>query len=139
MVDKVVCVHCGAAAKYPVVKTIRGQPLTFCCGGCVQVYEMLQDSILQDGILQDEAADSDQAISQPGESGPTETLSLRITGMSCANCTAAVERHLRAVPGVVEVSVVLKTEQAAVKIVPGRASLADLKRAVEKAGYRAAS
>lgn len=90
-------------------------------------------------MLQEEAAEPGQTISQPDLSGAAQILALHITGMTCANCTTAVERHLRAVPGVVEVSVVLKDERATVKIVPERASLADLKRAVEKAGYRVVS
>ena len=55
--------------------------------------------------------------------------------MTCANCVATVERQLRSVPGVMDVSVVLETERATVKMIPNQVSMADLKRAVEKAGY----
>jgi copper chaperone CopZ len=131
MVDQPICIHCGAAAKHPVVRTIRGQPLTFCCGGCAQVYEMLQDSILLDA-----ASGAGQPDSQPGETGASQTLSLRVSGMTCANCAATVEKRLRAVPGVLQAAVVLADARATVQILPERVSLADLRRAVEKAGYR---
>jgi P-type Cu+ transporter len=56
--------------------------------------------------------------------------------MSCANCVATVTRQLRSVPGVQDVSVVLVTEHATVKMNPNQVSLADLQRAVEKVGYK---
>ncbi len=66
----------------------------------------------------------------------TAHVELPITGMTCANCVATVERTLnRKVPGVVRADVNLATERAAVEYVPGAASIADMVRAVEQAGY----
>ncbi|MCC6520343.1 MAG: heavy-metal-associated domain-containing protein, partial [Tabrizicola sp.] len=42
------------------------------------------------------------------------TLSLSITGMSCASCVGRVERALKAVPGVTTAAVNLATETAEV-------------------------
>ena len=67
---------------------------------------------------------------------PSELLdwSFPIEGMTCASCVARVERALQKVPGVTEVSVNLATEAASVRSGPG-IGLADLRVAVEKAGY----
>jgi Cu+-exporting ATPase len=58
----------------------------------------------------------------------------RIGGMTCATCVARVEKALRAVPGVVDASVNLATETAAVHAAPGT-DLDSLATAVNKAGY----
>jgi hypothetical protein len=45
MVDKIKCDHCGAEAfaKYVITKEFNGKTLNFCCRGCLQVYELLQE------------------------------------------------------------------------------------------------
>ncbi len=58
-----------------------------------------------------------------------------VTGMSCAACSARVEKAVRAVPGVKECAVSLLTNSMGVE---GTASPADIVAAVEKAGYGAA-
>ncbi|HSN33271.1 MAG TPA: heavy metal translocating P-type ATPase [Ideonella sp.] len=63
--------------------------------------------------------------------------SLPIEGMTCASCVARVERALARVPGVVQAQVNLATEAASVRAAPSVA-LADLRAAVEKAGYHVA-
>ena len=67
---------------------------------------------------------------------PVATLELPITGMTCANCVATVERTLtKKVPGVVEATVNFATEKATVKYIPGAVSRADMVAAIERAGY----
>ncbi|MGN0662994.1 MAG: heavy metal translocating P-type ATPase, partial [Faecalibacterium sp.] len=57
-----------------------------------------------------------------------------VTGMSCAACSARVEKAVRQVPGVTECSVSLLTNSMGVE---GTASADDILRAVERAGYGA--
>src|SRR3954469_14506287 len=64
--------------------------------------------------------------------------SFDISGMSCASCVGRVEKALRKVPGVLNVSVNLAAEKARVEYLPGVAETRDLERAVEGAGYRVA-
>ena len=53
-----------------------------------------------------------QRIERAGYSVPIATLELPITGMTCANCVAAVERTLnKKTPGVVEATVNFATER----------------------------
>jgi len=66
----------------------------------------------------------------------TAQVELPITGMTCANCAATVERTLnRKVPGVVQANVNFATERATVEYIPGTASVAAMIDAIEKAGY----
>jgi Cu+-exporting ATPase len=77
-----------------------------------------------------------ERIAAAGYGVATATVELPITGMTCANCAATVERTLRhRIPGVVGASVNYATEKAVVEVIPGAVSRADLVRAVEDAGY----
>ncbi|MFW6181024.1 MAG: heavy metal translocating P-type ATPase, partial [Spirochaetota bacterium] len=66
---------------------------------------------------------------------PEEKKSLRIEGMHCAGCVAAVERSLRRVEGVREAAVNLATETASVRYDTGKVDIDLMRRAVEEAGY----
>ena len=59
-----------------------------------------------------------------------------VTGMTCAACSAAVERELRRSPGVTDVEVSLATEEARVRWSPEATSPEALAQVVEEAGYR---
>ena len=58
-----------------------------------------------------------------------------VTGMSCAACSARVEKAVSGVPGVTSCSVSLLTNSMGVE---GTASSGDIIAAVEAAGYGAA-
>jgi Cu+-exporting ATPase len=66
---------------------------------------------------------------------PTATFELAITGMTCANCAATVEKGLSKVPGVLDVSVNLATEKATITAIAGVVERQDLVRQVERIGY----
>ncbi|KVW94633.1 metal ABC transporter ATPase, partial [Thiobacillus denitrificans] len=83
-----------------------------------------------------DAASVQRAIEKAGFSMPTESFTFDITGMTCASCSARVEKALDKVPGVLGASVNLATEKATVKVVQGT-SAATLIAAVERAGYGA--
>lgn len=65
----------------------------------------------------------------------TKQMTLPITGMTCANCVAAVERNLKKLDGINNVVVNLSSERAALDYDPGKLSLDDIFSRVEKAGY----
>ena len=60
---------------------------------------------------------------------------LPITGMTCANCVATVERALRKTSGVEAASVNYASERATVHFDPTAVSLEQLSAAVERVGY----
>ena len=67
---------------------------------------------------------------------PTEKhVALPVTGMTCANCVATVERNIKKVDGVHKASVNLSSERAMVDFDPTRADMRDLLSRIEKAGY----
>ncbi len=66
-----------------------------------------------------------------------QELDFPVRGMTCANCSARIERTLRALPGVSEVVVNLATERARVRFDPTRTGAAAFVRAVAEAGYEA--
>jgi Cu+-exporting ATPase len=76
-----------------------------------------------------------EKIENAGYGVPTAQIELPITGMTCANCAAAVTRALRKVPGVLDAEVNYATEHAKVRLAAGAAQTSDLVAAVEKAGY----
>ena len=69
------------------------------------------------------------------ESPEEEWLTLSIGGMTCASCVAHVEKALKSVEGVADANVNLATERATVDFSPTIAGVADLRHAVEDAGY----
>ncbi len=73
------------------------------------------------------------------EAGPSASLSiallnLPILGMTCGSCVGRVEKALKAVPGVREVTVNIATERASV-VAASTVPVPALAAAVEKAGY----
>ncbi len=62
---------------------------------------------------------------------------LTVEGMTCASCSAAVERVTRKLDGVAESKVNLATEKLTISYDPSKLRLSDIKSAIEKAGYRA--
>jgi len=66
------------------------------------------------------------------------TAEIPITGMTCANCAATVERTLnKKVPGVLKASVNFATERASVEYIPSLTTIDEMVGAIEKAGYGA--
>ena len=61
-----------------------------------------------------------------------------VEGMTCASCVARVEQALAGVPGVISANVNLASEKATVEYVAGT-DIANLRRAVEDAGYKLGS
>ncbi|KAA5604318.1 copper-translocating P-type ATPase [Roseospira marina] len=68
---------------------------------------------------------------------PVRTYELDITGMTCAACSARVEKVLNKRPGVTRAQVNLATEKARVDVAGDTLTLDDLIAMVRKAGYDA--
>jgi copper chaperone len=66
-----------------------------------------------------------------------ETVELKVEGMDCQGCVKSVTRMLSGVAGVDKVDVSLEEGRARVTYDPAKAAVADMKRAVERAGYKA--
>jgi copper chaperone len=67
-----------------------------------------------------------------------ETVTLKVTGMTCMGCVGSVKRVLQGIDGVAAVEVSLDQAQATVQFDAKRANPTQLKAAIEDAGYEAA-
>ncbi len=78
-----------------------------------------------------------ETISRAGYKVRTDTLELRVRGMSCASCSGHVEKRLNGLPGVLEASVNLAAGTVTVVLVQGAVRTEDLAASVEAAGFEA--
>jgi P-type Cu+ transporter len=66
-----------------------------------------------------------------------QRLSISVSGMTCANCAANIERGLKKLNGIKESSVSFASEQASVTYEPDKVSLNDIIEKINGLGYRA--
>lgn len=78
-----------------------------------------------------------EKIEKSGYTVPTRAVDLNITGMTCAACSARIEKVVNRIEAVQTASVNLASEKAHIIYVPGLIQEQDLIKAVEKAGYGA--
>ena len=67
-----------------------------------------------------------------------EHVTIKVDGMTCMGCVGSVTRVLSAVDGVSNVAVSLEQGRAELDIDPARASLQQLRTAIEDAGFEPA-
>jgi Cu+-exporting ATPase len=80
--------------------------------------------------------DMEKAVTDVGYGVINEKVVIRIGGMTCVMCEKTITEALSQLDGIVSVSVNLSTEKATVTFNPRMISLADMKKAVEDAGYQ---
>lgn len=76
-------------------------------------------------------------IEKTGYQVPTSELDLNIEGMTCAACSARIEKVVGRMAGVEGISVNLASEKGHIKFVPGVLKETDIIAVIEKAGYGA--
>ncbi|MEQ8153621.1 MAG: heavy metal translocating P-type ATPase [Clostridiaceae bacterium] len=83
--------------------------------------------------------DIQAAVEKAGYKAVIESNSkiFNIEGMTCAACAKTIERVTSKLDGVIEANVNFATEKLTVSYEPSKVRLSDIKRAVEKAGYKA--
>jgi Cu2+-exporting ATPase len=151
------CFHCGLPvppdADYRV--QILGEPRQMCCHGCQAVAQAIVDGGLE-SFYQHRTAPSrrpedlvpeelqrlalyDQPALQQSfvqvDPDNLKSASLILEGITCAACVWLNERHVRALPGVVEFQVNYSTHRARVRWDDSRLHLSDILRAVSEIGY----
>ncbi len=75
------------------------------------------------------------AIDEAGYGAVSQTVTIAITDMSCANCAEANESALEDSPGVIDAEVNYATDEAQVTYNPADVSMDTLYDAIEEAGY----
>lgn len=64
-----------------------------------------------------------------------EKTTIHVEGMTCGHCKQSVEKALQELPGVAKVEVNLQAGEAAVEYDGGKATVQDMKDAIEEQGY----
>ncbi|MFD1298080.1 heavy metal translocating P-type ATPase [Lysobacter gummosus] len=142
----------ATASSLPSLRQLQAPIAGMTCGSCVgRVEKALRAVPGVDSVSVNLATESarvaftdavspaeiEQAIRAAGYTLVSEEIALRLQGMNCGSCVGRIEKALKAVPGVLEASVNLATEQARVRVVAGT-EVSALIDAVEHAGYAAA-
>jgi Cu+-exporting ATPase len=78
----------------------------------------------------------EKAVREAGYDVVNQDVTIKVGGMVCASCVETIEAALRALPGVVAAVVNLGTEKAYVTYNPSVSGIADMKKAIEEAGYQ---
>lgn len=65
----------------------------------------------------------------------TRQLVLPVTGMTCANCVATIERNVKKLPGVMDAVVNLSNERATIEYDPELVNINNVTDRIEKVGY----
>ncbi len=76
-----------------------------------------------------------ETVSQAGYNPIIAETSLSVTGMTCANCSARVERTLNKIDGVLSATVNLASERAQIRFLPEMTSIPRFAEAIRAAGY----
>ena len=151
------CYHCGLpvpdGADYRV--EIDGAPRAMCCHGCQAVAQAIVDGGLTSFYqhreapsrkpedLVPEALRHFELYDQPAlqqsfvevDEASTRTASLILEGITCAACVWLNERHVNALPGVIDFSVNYSTHRARVHWDDSRVHLSDILKAISEIGY----
>jgi len=159
------CFHCGlpvpGGAHYPV--QFEGREHATCCPGCQAVAQTIINNglgsyyhhrtqpagepgepLIPDELrslaLFDEPELQRQFVNESADKSsgkPLREASLILEGITCAACIWLNERHVQALPGVVEFRVNYSTHRAQVRWDPQRLALSDILRAIRNIGYHA--
>lgn len=126
------CTACASAVERNLAKMegVEKAVVNFATEKLTITYD--EDKITQDDIF--------QKVEKIGykleEEAPIREIIIPIGGMTCASCSAAVERALKKLEGVKSVSVNLATEKAVIQYDSSIVRISNLKQTIEKAGYK---
>ncbi len=76
-----------------------------------------------------------QKIADTGYGIASAKADFPVTGMTCTNCAANIERALKKLPGIISAVVNFASEHVSVEYLPDLTSIEDMIAAIEKAGY----
>ena len=152
------CFHCGLPvpddADYRV--EIDGQPREMCCHGCQAVAQAIVDGgltsfyrhreapsrrpedLVPEALRRFELYDQpalQRSFVQAGADASLKSASLILEGITCAACVWLNERHVNALPGVVDFSVNYSTHRARVEWDDNQIHLSDILKAITEIGY----
>jgi len=152
------CFHCGLPVPRGVDITvdINGKPQPMCCHGCEAVAQSIVNSGMENyyrfrtenvprarevvPAFLDQLKAYDNPVVQKRfvhEQDELSEVSLILEGIVCAACVWLNERHLKALPGVVEVNINYSNHRALVRWDSGKISLSEILESISRIGYLA--
>ena len=153
------CYHCGLPVPegLQLWVTVDEKPQPMCCPGCQAVAQAILDAGLQDfykhrtnnaptgqelvpEFLQQTEIYDNPAIQKRfvrDERGNIREAALILEGITCAACVWLNERHLRTLPGVIDVQINYSTHRARVRWDNSRLRFSEILQAVSRIGYLA--
>jgi Cu+-exporting ATPase len=114
--------------------THKGVDIYFCSLRCKESFDEDPEAALSKGKQAPKEKEKKEAKEVKKRKG-LNSIILPITGMSCASCVEKVEKALTGLDGVVQASVNIATEKAAVDYIPSVVGVGDMSRAVRSIGY----
>lgn len=147
-----VCFHCGLPAVPGLQADIGSQRREFCCIGCQAVAQAIAGQGLADFYrfreqlnprpqqteerfdAYDLSAVQEDFVENAADG--TATVSLFVSGISCAACVWLIEKHLLAQPGVVQVQVNASTQRARVRLRSQQMRVSELFRKLARIGFQ---
>ena len=155
--SQVHCYHCGLPVPDHInlFVTIQGKPQPMCCPGCQAVAQAIIDAKLEafyqyrtdnaptgqelvpEFIKQTTVYDN-PAIQKRfvhSESQSIREAALILEGITCAACIWLNERHLRTLPGVIDVKINYSTHRARVRWDDSQIHFSEILQAVSQIGY----
>ncbi len=153
------CFHCGlpVPADSRLDVTIHGVARPMCCPGCQAVAQAIVaaghadyyrhrtqpartgSELIPELIRQTEIYDHPEIqktfVRQTGEH--IQEAALILEGITCAACIWLNERHIRELPGVLEVNINYATHRALVRWDDNRIRLSEILQAIQRIGYTA--
>ncbi len=83
-----------------------------------------------------EVADLEKAITDAGYEVVNDKTTIKVGGMTCVNCSSAIEKAVGKLEGVADVNVNLSAEKAYITYNSKIVSVPDMRGVIEKAGYQ---
>ncbi len=125
------CAACSAAVKKAVTK-LDGVENSDINLATEKLNVTFDENQLSDEDLKKAVEDAGYGLR---DENPPKTAELSIEGMTCAACSAAVERVTKKLDGVKSAKVNLTTNKGVFEYDPMKVKLSEIKAAIEKAGY----
>jgi len=146
--DMVHCEHClqETSRASAIIVKISGEGKTFCCKGCLGVYELIHNNSLdafynqrfdwQPGPPATEVKLQASAFSDTVTiTGNEHRIELLLSGIRCASCVWLIEKFVMKIDGVVSIRVNYATHKAAITWSGDKVSLDTILHGISSIGY----
>lgn len=111
----------------------KGKAYYFCNAGCLTRFREDPEK-----YLEGQAVSMHEIEAKPAATGAgSKTVSLPITGMSCASCAAKIEKGITGLSGIVTANVNFATERITIAYDPEKVHLNDFIQTIKELGYGA--